>query len=339
MLKPSFFRVFTIALATLTLPFVAHADNVKSGAPKATIANLPTGKLLAYCENRKKIVVVNARGATDFTTEGESPVLSRDGKKIAFTREAQLPSPNGLIYHDDLWIANLDGKTPPRQLTSTRDSEYSPSWNPDGTQIVFATRPDNHYGNGYGLIEIMNADGTKRRAITRDEGATQPSWSPDGKTIAFVKMGICRMDVNGRNRVRFTESYSDGEPAWSPDGKSLAYSSGEDESVTSRAGGRDGPISHSTDDIYVISYATGDAKGTRQKQVTDGRFDYQNPAWSADGQWIICESDKNGVPLPNPDYDEGNSRGPYHLYAMKRNGSGFRRITTGKNSYQGASWR
>ena len=303
------------------------------------IKNLPTGKLLAYCENGEKIVVVNARGEAVFTTDGESPVLSRDGKKIVFTREAQLPSPNGLIYHDDLWVANLDGKSAPRQLTSTRDSEYAPSWNPDGTQIVFATRLNNQGGNGYGLIEIINADGTKRHKITKNEGATQPSWSPDGKTIAFVKMGIWRMDVNGRKTVRLIDSYSAGEPSWSPNGKLIAYSDGEDESVTSRDGGRDGPIIQSTDSIYLIRADVSVAKSKFKERVSRGNFDFQRPVWSADSQWILGESDKDGEPLPVPLYDESVSRGPYNLYAIKRGSDEMRRITLGDKSYQNASWR
>ena len=336
----SFYRYFSYAaiFTLLVCSIFARADEVKSVAPKTTIANLPMGKLLAYCENGEKIVVVNARGKTVFTTEGDSPVLSPDGKKIVFTRRAELSSDNGLIYRDDLWIANLDGKSAPRQLTSTRDSEYAPSWNPDGTQIVFANRPDAHYGNGYGLIEIMDADGTKRHRITKNEGATEPTWSPDGKTIAFVKLGICRMDIHGKKRVRLTDDYTAGEPSWSPDSSLIAYSSGEDESVTTR-GGRDGPIQHSSDDINIIRSDVPVKKSKFTERVSRGFFDFQHPVWSADSQWILCESDKDGVPLPEPSYDESDRRGPYNLYAIRRGSDEMRRITLGDKSYQNASWR
>ncbi len=296
---------------------------------------LPAGHLLSFSEDSiETITVTDATGTRVFEVENaRSPVLSPDGKKLAFVRPESFLTSQGMQHQSDIWVVELGGA--PLQLTKSSDNEYAPSWSPDGKRIVFATQREGNFGNGLGLLEVIDSDGAHRHAITKDDGPTEPAWSPDGKQIAFVLHGICLMNADGKNRHRLTNDYSDAEPAWSPDGKWIAYSSGEDESVTTRDG-RDGPIDHSTDDIYLLSANGRNGSG---KRITDGKFDYQAPCWSPDGAWIVCESDKDGVPLPEPSYEESDSRGPYNLYVMKRDGSSFQRITNKDSSRQHASWR
>jgi Tol biopolymer transport system component len=83
----------------------------------------------------------------------------------------------------------------------------------------------------------MNADGTRKRQLTRGSGDMYPAWSPNGKTIAFqTRRGLTNirqktvftMTPAGKRLRRLAKCLCD-HPAWSPDGKQVAvehYSGG-----------------------------------------------------------------------------------------------------------------
>ena len=86
-----------------------------------------------------------------------------------------------------LFTAAADG-TGSAQLTGSTSShnDYAPRWSPDGRQVAF-TRVQPH--TTYEIdteIEVVNADGTAPRALTRYGSWSElPQWSPDGKRLAY----------------------------------------------------------------------------------------------------------------------------------------------------------
>src|ERR1700676_5226257 len=63
------------------------------------------------------------------------PQISPDGKFVVY----QVTKVN---YDENksstnLWVAASDGKTPPRQLTTTAKSDRHPRWSPDSSRILF----------------------------------------------------------------------------------------------------------------------------------------------------------------------------------------------------------
>ena len=97
-----------------------------------------------------------------------------------------------------------------------------------------------------------------------------PSLSPDGKSVVYASRASGNWDiylqrVGGKNSTNLTKDSpaDDSEPAFSPDGERIAFRSERD------GGG-----------IFVMG-----ATGESAKRLTD--FGY-NPAWSADGQQIVC---------------------------------------------------
>ena len=72
-----------------------------------------------------------------------------------------------------LYLMAADGSNL-RSLTSTKGSDYSPDWSPDGTQIIFASDRDGNWE-----IYVMNADGSGAWNVTQAAGEDQyPGWRP-----------------------------------------------------------------------------------------------------------------------------------------------------------------
>ena len=105
----------------------------------------------------------------------------------------------------------------------------SPSFSPDGRQIVFGRRWVDKVNDKWETsVWIMNADGSRARMLLK---GSAPTWSPDGSRLAYVAEGEPRgsqifvkyVDVEGpaTQVTRLTESPSD--ITWTPDGKSLLF--------------------------------------------------------------------------------------------------------------------
>ena len=102
-----------------------------------------------------------------------SPSYSPDGKRIAYDSEAS--------GHQEIWVADSDGKNE-QQLTNSNGAPVgSPRWSPDGASIAYDGR---QYGNGDVFVISANG-GASRRLTTEASSDHQPVWSSDGRYIFF----------------------------------------------------------------------------------------------------------------------------------------------------------
>lgn len=107
------------------------------------------------------------------------PVMSPDGKKIAFRR--MIGEKNSEIF-----IANSDGSTQ-HNITNHPAFDGWPCWSPDGKWIAFASNRNSNYQetprNTYQIF-VMDSTGNHISLIANTSGrATSPKWSADGKYI------------------------------------------------------------------------------------------------------------------------------------------------------------
>ncbi len=150
-----------------------------------------------------------------------TPDLSRDGRKLAFVRQA---------FDTNVWRLDLDapsGKEIGRErvLASTlRDQNVSLS--PDGSSLAFeSTR------GGSFEIWVASRDGSNPRQLTALGMTSSPRWSPDGSLIAFDSTKAGKQDVyvipaaGGAPRQLTHEPTDAQQPIWSPDGKWIYYCS------------------------------------------------------------------------------------------------------------------
>ena len=185
------------------------------------------------------------------------------------------PSGNRLVYsssrgHNDNWdiyVSDADGSDELR-LTHSAYNDLSPSWNHDGTRIVFTSDADGDYE-----IYSMNANGSGKTKLTDNEYTEgYPHFNPNGTGIVFSsnKDGnyeIYTMDDNGANWVRWTNNeFRDDAPRWNRSGDKFVFHSNRDEKYN----------------IYSVDVSTG-----QLQQMTQAPVDERYADWSPNGESIV----------------------------------------------------
>jgi TolB protein len=124
------------------------------------------------------VIDANGEGEQLLVDEGYGIAWSPDGRRIAFTSVHDRfgetcfheCSPSGEIY-----IAGAGGDDL-RRLTRTEADDTSPTWSPDGTQIMFVSDRSDRRGHA-NEIYVMDSDGNGVRRLTRNRvWDLEPDW-------------------------------------------------------------------------------------------------------------------------------------------------------------------
>lgn len=183
---------------------------------------------------------------TQLTRDGAvnlEPRWSPEGKHIAYVSTAG--SGHFHIFRMDLNGTNviaLQQLVPehkselPRYYYSAYDHELSPTWSPDGKEIIFISNRGHIHGTG-GFWRMAAEPGAAAREIRYEETTwkARPDWSPDGRRVVVSSyLGgswnqLWLMTAEGGDVFPITYGdYDNTAPRWSPDGTKIAFVSNRD---------------------------------------------------------------------------------------------------------------
>jgi TolB protein len=214
------------------------------------------------------------------------PRWSPDGRRVAFTSSAYEgrwhvfivdPSSSGAPQRI---TEDRDGGLP-RYYYSRFDQYLSPTWSPDGRELIVVANRGHIWGSG-GFRRIPAAAGAAGREIHYEETTwrASPDWSPDGRRLAYASyLGrqwhqLWVMPAEGGDPIQLTYGDFDATaPRWSPSGDRLAYVSNEGGNTS----------------LWVV-----ELPGGGRRRIEAARRAYLSPA----GTLAVVVVDSAGRPLP-----------------------------------------
>jgi dipeptidyl aminopeptidase/acylaminoacyl peptidase len=246
------------------------------------------------------------------------PQISPDGSQVAFVRVTIDEKKDD--YATQLWIAQSDGKAPPRALTAgTRD--HSPRWSPDGRHLAFVRTTEVDGRPQRPQIHVMTMGEGEPRGITdMPRGAANPEWAPDNRTIAFTS-GTTDEDMARHRREQQRGRETADKDEKKPDEKKDAAERPRESDVrvitraVYRANGIGGFGFVDADrppHIWTVTVPESGGEPAEPKRVTSGEWSAGNHGWSRDGAQIYFVADRRPEPYYLP---RGNE-----LLAVSRDG-------------------
>lgn len=268
--------------------FATHPLRFLSMGADGTLAFTYDGEIYTM-RNGSKPEKVNIDIITDDTTLPEI-------KRFSSGASQGVPSPDGkmvaFVHGGDIFVTSADYATT-KQITSTPQGEWSPTWGTDNRTLYYASDrdgKDNIYKATIGRTEdsdFANATLINEQPLfaPSDTERTNPLISPDGKKMAFIqdRRNIAVMNLADKkvNLLTHGETYTARDAefmlSWSPDGKWLAAAVDV----------------HQRDpyyDIAIINAETGELTN-----ITDNAYMNMNPRWVMNGDAILFFTERYGM--------------------------------------------
>jgi len=172
------------------------------------------------------------------------PKWSPDGKRLAFVSTAYNARWHVFVANvsrDDVRLDSVERITEdrdsglPRYYYSVFDHYISPSWSPDGRELILVSNRGHIYGTG-GIWRMDARAGAPLRELHFEETTwkARPDWARDGTRIVYSGYHgrqwnqLWLLPAAGGDPIQLTYGEFDATaPRWSPDARHIAYISNE----------------------------------------------------------------------------------------------------------------
>ncbi len=256
----------------------------------------PDGRRVVYASYRDDAIELRL---LDLDTGRSSPLVangavnieprwSPEGTRVAYTSSAY----EGLWHVFVVTPGTEGGRGEPVRVTRERESglpryyyhrqdQYlSPTWSPDGRELIVISNRGRIWGSG-GFWRL-DAEGEREREIHYEETTwkAKPDWSRDGRRVVYSSyLGrqwnqLWLMTSEGGDPLQLTYGEFDATaPRWSPAGDRIAYVSNERGNTS----------------LWVLDVVSG-----ARREVRAARRRYRHPV----GTLRLAVTDAGGAPMP-----------------------------------------
>ena len=153
----------------VTVVYVRGGDHDANWPPEA--GQQPDPSSLPIQPHVQIWAVPFAGGAPKLLADGDDPVISPRGDRVAFIKDHQI------------WVVPLDGSKPASQLFFARGQSHSLVWSPSGDRVAFVSDRGDH-----SFIGVFQSDSAPIQYLVPTTSRDNvPQWSPDGRQILFVR--------------------------------------------------------------------------------------------------------------------------------------------------------
>jgi len=257
-----------------------------------------------------------------------APAISPDGKWVVFS--VLEPSYDSKEQINDLWIVPSDASAPPRKITAGKASESSYSWSPDSRSIAFVAKRDGDEesqiytlnlaqgGEAQKLTKLSSgasgpkwspdgmkilftsdifplcyADSTNKKMIEEKKKLKYKArvytgfpirnwdhWLDEKQTHVYVQSvhpDSVAQNIFSNVAISKEAGFSFLSACWAPDSKEVLFAA----STNSNTAAYQEPNFQ----LYRVSISGGDAIA-----LTSMEENFENPAFSLDGKYLICLS-------------------------------------------------
>ncbi|MFY9608850.1 MAG: S9 family peptidase [Blastocatellia bacterium] len=237
------------------------------------------------------------------------PQVSPEGNWVAYTVRTLDMKEDKRNSH--VWMTSWDGART-LQLTSSKDSESSPRWSPDGQYLAFLS------GRGsdeeIDQVWLMNRAGGEAERMTELKGGVSDLvWSPDSRRLALV---VKDPDPEAVDKEKDKEKGKEKDKKTPKPIVIDRFQFKEDET---------GYLDNRRQHIFLLDLASRKAEA-----LTPGNYNESQPSWSPDGSTIAFVS-KRG---PDPDRTDN-----FDIYVIEpKVGAAARQLTTYKGADADPEW-